>query len=113
MTVELATLAAHPERIADVGPEALPGLIGELEGLKAALWVRLQVAGAPARPAPTPRPGSTPDRLLTAEEAGARLGVGRRWMYRHASELPFVRRLTSGTLRFSERGLERWQEARK
>lgn len=53
------------------------------------------------------------DRLLTAEEAGKRLGVGRRWIYRHASTLPFTRRLTGGTLRFSERGLERWIETRK
>jgi excisionase family DNA binding protein len=49
-----------------------------------------------------------PDRLLTAEDAAKRLGVSRRYIYIHADTYPFTRRLGPRTLRFSERGMERW-----
>lgn len=114
---ELATLAADPDRLQNVPPESIPRLIGEAETLRALLWARLQ---APAPPVPaTTRPSSeskdrngAPDNLLKASEAAIRLGVNRRWMYRHADTLPFTRKLTEGTLRFSEKGLERWKESR-
>jgi predicted DNA-binding transcriptional regulator AlpA len=112
MGVDLATLAADPERIQDVPAEALPALIGETEALRARLWARLQ-AGVPApAPAPVRANGGEPDTLLTAKDAGARLGVSPRWMYRNADTLPFTRRLSSGTVRFSSRGLEKWKERR-
>ncbi len=111
MTAELSTLAADPSRVAHVAPEALPALLGELERLRATMWARLQAASVPHTPAtPTQRNG---DRLLTADEAAVRLGVSRRWVYRKAGALPFTRRLARGTLRFSERGLERWKETRR
>ena len=65
----------------------------------------------PVLPSAPSRNGG-PDRLLTAAQAAQRLGVAKRWIYRKADELPFTRRLTEGTLRFSERGLERWKESR-
>lgn len=65
-------------------------------------------AEQPARPGP-PAP-SSPDRLLTAEEAAAVLGVSRRWLYAHAGHLPFARHLSRRALRFSEAGLRRWIE---
>ena len=49
-----------------------------------------------------------PDRLLTSEDAAMRLGVSRRYTYTHADTYPFTRRLGPKTLRFSERGLEKW-----
>ena len=113
MSTDLATLAADPCRLADVAPEALPALLGELEALRAALWVR--VAAHTAAPAPIQRGNGTPgeERLLTAAQVAVRLGVSRRWVYRKAATLPFTRCLGPGTLRFSERGLERWEEARR
>lgn len=110
----LATLVADPERVEAVAPGDVPALLGQLEAVRARLWQRLQAAGAPAAAAaPAPGGNGKPDRLLTADEAASRLGVSRRWMYRHADTLPFTRRLDRGTLRFSERGLERWQATRK
>jgi predicted DNA-binding transcriptional regulator AlpA len=53
------------------------------------------------------------DRLLTAEEAAAMLGVTVRWLYRHAAKLPFTRRISRKNLRFSERGLRNWIAAKK
>jgi predicted DNA-binding transcriptional regulator AlpA len=109
---DLATVAADPSRIESVQPDALPALIGEAEALRAKLWARLQASAAPT-PAPAPvREIGGPDTLLTAEQAAERLGVDRRWIYRHADTLPFARKLSPGTLRFSARGLERWKESR-
>ncbi len=59
-----------------------------------------------------PASAPAPERLLTAAEAAARLGVAPRWLYRHARELPFTRRLGPKTLRFSERGLQRHLDRR-
>ena len=57
--------------------------------------------------APTPEPEQS-DRLLTVSEAAKRLGVSTRYVYGHADGYPFARRLGPKTLRFSERGLEKW-----
>lgn len=56
---------------------------------------------------------ATPDKLLKVHEAAERLGVDRRWIYRHADKLPFTRKLTSGTLRFSDAGIDRYLRTRK
>ncbi len=49
------------------------------------------------------------DKLLTADEAAAVLGVKPRWLYGHASTLPFVVKLpNSRAVRFSARGLDKW-----
>jgi predicted DNA-binding transcriptional regulator AlpA len=52
------------------------------------------------------------DRLLTAEEAAQRLGVTVRWLYDHARDLTFAKRLSRKCLRFSEAGLRRYLERR-
>jgi predicted DNA-binding transcriptional regulator AlpA len=105
----LATVAADPDRIADVPANDLPELIGQAEALRARLLARLMAtATARAEPVRSERTNG-PDKLLTAKEAADRLGVNRRWMYAKADALPFTRRLSAGTLRFSERGLERWR----
>jgi excisionase family DNA binding protein len=114
MSATLAVLAADPERVADVEPAAIPALIGEAEALRAALWARLHVGTVQVAPAPTHAANGGPDRLLKAQEAADRLGVDKRWVYRQAKagRLPFARKLSGGTLRFSERGLEKWKERR-
>lgn len=52
------------------------------------------------------------DRLLTVGDLEARLGVKRKWIYAHAPNWSFTRRLDDRTLRFSERGLEAWLKDR-
>ena len=54
-----------------------------------------------------------PDQLLTVAEAALRLGVKPRWIYGHASTLPFVVRLPGRGVRFSARGLQRFIERRR
>ena len=41
---DLSALLADPARAADVPVDAIPQVLGELEQLKAALWVRLTSA---------------------------------------------------------------------
>ena len=48
-----------------------------------------------------------PDHMLTAAELAERLSVSLRHVYDHADQWPFTKRF-GRTLRFSERGLERW-----
>ena len=52
------------------------------------------------------------DHLLTVDEAAKVLAVERTWLYRHADKLPFTRKLSTGTLRFSSNGLQRWMASR-
>ena len=49
-----------------------------------------------------------PDRLLTVAEAAKRLGVSKRYIYAHVKHYSFAKRIGPKTLRFSERGLEKW-----
>jgi predicted DNA-binding transcriptional regulator AlpA len=65
------------------------------------------ISGEPARELRV----AVEDRLLNAEEASKRLGVARRWLYRHAERLPFTRRLSAGILRFSLAGINKWLDA--
>lgn len=109
---ELLTLLLDPERINEVAPDAIPALIGEAAALQAQLWARLQSANTAPAAAPVQASTSGDDELLTVKQAAARLGVSRKWLYRHAPSLPFTRKLSTGTLRFSARGLERWKESR-
>ena len=55
-------------------------------------------------------PATVADRNLTVEEAAKRLGVTTQWLYRHSSTLPFAKKISHRQLRFSERGIERWQK---
>jgi hypothetical protein len=76
-------------------------LLAALEMLRGPGSAAVQTAGA----APTV-PVSA--RLLTPEEAAGRLSVTVRWLYRHAGQLPFTRKLSRKVLRFEAAGLERW-----
>jgi predicted DNA-binding transcriptional regulator AlpA len=49
-----------------------------------------------------------PDRLLTAKETAKLLGVSPKYIYEHADDYPFTRRLGKKTLRFSAQGIERF-----
>lgn len=110
----LAALATNPEGLDDLGADQVPELLGALETLRARLELRMLtavngVAAAKADPQPDEHDG---DRLLTAGEVAERLHMDRRAVYRRADRWPFTRRLSSGTLRFSERGMEWWLKTR-
>jgi excisionase family DNA binding protein len=52
------------------------------------------------------------ERLLTVEEAAAKLQKSKDWIYRHQKQLPFMRRI-GRDLRCSEKELEKWIASRR
>ncbi len=96
---------------AEVSPLEAPVLLGELERVRAMIWTRMM------NPSPNHEGHQViecePDRLLTPQQAASLLGVGIRWLYRNSRRLPFTRRLSRKSLRFSEKGLRRWLAAKK
>jgi predicted DNA-binding transcriptional regulator AlpA len=53
------------------------------------------------------------DRLLNAEEASLLICVSKDWLYRHARQLPFTRKLGPKMLRFSYQGIQKYLANRK
>ena len=53
------------------------------------------------------------DKLLTAEKAAEFLSVSPDWLYRHARQLPFTRKLGPKMLRFSSQGIQKYLATRK
>lgn len=105
----LGALLADPASVRDLSPETAAGLLGDLAAVQAAVAGRLTAAQPPREQ----HPGrAVEDRLLSPQEAAAVLGVKVRWLYRHASQLPFTVRLSRKVLRFSECGVRRFM-ARK
>ncbi len=71
-------------------------------------WCREALGSSPSVPVADDKA----DRLLTAEQVAARLEWSERSVYRAAKAWPFARKLGK-SLRFSERGLERWLASRR
>jgi excisionase family DNA binding protein len=59
-----------------------------------------------------PRPGGL-EHLLDVQEAAARLGMSTDWLYRHARQLPFTRRVGRRALKFDSASLDRWVAQRR
>jgi predicted DNA-binding transcriptional regulator AlpA len=74
--------------------------VGQLEAL-----VRQQVKAALGDRGPE-------ERLLAAKEAAHLLSVSEDWLYLHAKNLPFARKLAPRVLRFSHQGLLKWAASR-
>ncbi len=53
------------------------------------------------------------DRLLNSKEASKVLSVSPDWLYRHASRLPFTRKLGPKMLRFSYQEIQKYLATRK
>lgn len=116
MSPDLARLLEDPTRATEVPDQEIPRFILELAGhertvsaLQSALATRLLLSSGGAGNGRPEAPAE--DRLLTPEEAAARLGVTIPWLYRHHKRLPFAKKLSPKCLRFSEAGLRKWQAA--
>jgi hypothetical protein len=101
----LGRLLSTPESAAEVSVEQVPVMLAHLATLQITLLARLLTMPPSYAQA---QKVTEKDRLLTAEEAGVIAGVSPRWLYRHAPNLPFARRLSRKVLRFSETGLKSW-----
>src|SRR5438046_1748383 len=106
MTLTLAALLADPARAAEVPTNTIPALLAQLAAEQARLSA-IESALAARLAAVATTNGPPADRLLTVEEAAAKLGTTRDWLRRHA-HLPFVVRLSPGQVRYSAKGIERF-----
>lgn len=107
----LAEIAADPDRVNDLPEEELADVLADLERLKVRVWSRLHRPSDPNSGSPADGPAER-DQLLDAEAVAEILDVTERYVYDHADEWPFTRRISPRKLRFSERGLHRWLENR-
>lgn len=74
-----------------------------------AIGFGLGSAGPTSQPIPIEK---SEDRMLTVDEACARLRKGRQWLYRNQARLPFVRRISRKSLLISEAGLNAFLAAK-
>lgn len=105
----LDQLAADPGLARDLPPEVARDLLVRLAGLQPVLLAQAVSASAKQ----DGQPAVEADRLLSPEEAARLLGVEVSWLYRHRRRLPFARKLSHKTLRFSEAGLRKWQALKR
>ncbi|HLK13155.1 MAG TPA: helix-turn-helix domain-containing protein [Candidatus Binatia bacterium] len=100
--IDLAALLPSIEAIDALPAEQLPRFVAQLGALA------LRAASRMAAPSIL---SVTGDRMLTVEEAAARIGMSKDWLYRHKAKLPFARRIGRKVL-FDEAGLTRWLTTR-
>jgi hypothetical protein len=104
-TDDLGVLLTDPGRVARVPVHQLPALLTQLASVQTRLAAVEGAVAARLLDAGTPE--AQPDRLLTADEAAARLGVTKDWL-RRRSTLPFVVKLSEGVVRYSAAGIARY-----
>lgn len=96
-------VSAIPARLAEIAVQR-----GRLAAIENALLARLVLHSAPR-----PDTSDSEDELVDARAASRLLGMSTHWIYRNASRLPFARRIGDRTLRFSVRGIRKYQATRQ
>lgn len=94
----------RPEATAELARDELAQLFIKLQTLNATVLARLLNVGDAAQ--------SRSD-SLDADAIAAAMGVDRRWVFRHAKDLPFVVRTGRKSLVGSRAGLIRWLKTRR
>jgi len=107
--VTLEQLLHQLERRAD--DAAAVGATAPLEHVYRQLMEEVRQLAHDAPPGKGDR--AKPDRMLKASEVCERLGLSERSVYKNAPGWPFTRRYPSGSVRFSEQGLEKWIARRR
>lgn len=108
-TPDLASVAANPDQVEKLPDEVLPDLLADVERLRARVWTRLnRPVNSTGNGDKTPSKRVEEDQLLDVESVAEILSVDTRYVYDHADEWPFTRRISSRKLRFSKKGLFRW-----
>jgi hypothetical protein len=107
----LDELAANPPLADSLPPAAVAVLLGRANLAVAALQARLLAAcvESPPRQRATDV-NSLADRTLNADEIATELGVNRRWVFRHAKKLSFLKRISRKSLSARLSEVRRWRE---
>jgi hypothetical protein len=93
---------------AEIAITDIPATLAMLAATQVALTARLM-----AEPAATITATAPTAYDLDADAIARRLGRSRRWVFRNAQRLPFVRRISRKTIRGDESGLNRWIASRR
>ena len=109
----LSALRQAPGRASEVPVEQIPALVAELASEQAALSAIQGMLTARLLMTPAEHVSNGGDRLLTAAQVAGVLGVTKRWVQRRARRLPFSRRISVRSVRYSEAGLNRWMANRQ
>lgn len=108
-TPDFGAFLPPPERIAELNPEQLGALLCELKALEGVVMAKLNLAALYSGQGRSADSALQVDDWTTAEELSAKIPVLRmRWLYRHASTLPFARRLSPKKLLFSPSRARQW-----
>jgi excisionase family DNA binding protein len=101
------TLAALERQLATAASQEIPGLLGQLERIRADLWRRMMSAAAEHG---HPQAAGEGDHPLTPEQAATYLGltVAQLMRRKEIPRLPYGRR----TVRFCRDDLDRWLASR-
>ena len=105
---QLKALTSEDDWPSTVPVEQIPAVIVQLGALQqrlAARWMDERSAQAAEL--------DGGDTLLRVDDAAARLGTSRDWLYRHAAQLPFTVRAGRRQLRFSSGGIDRYIRQRQ
>jgi hypothetical protein len=111
--VSLDALAEDPSRTRNLPPDMARDLLARVMALSPLLLVAA-LRGHEHGPV-EPDAGAatqTADEWLTAEEAAPLVKQSRGWLVRHHRALPFARKISPKTIRFSRTGALRWMETR-
>jgi hypothetical protein len=115
MTV-IAGWRENLEEIALLDPALVPqeriaAVLVQLAALQSALAARLILgSGNGNEMQATPQES---EELIKPDQAAVLLSVSVDWIYRHASGLPFTKRLSRKALRFSKAGLLKWRAGKR
>ncbi len=83
---------------AEIEPEEIGPVMAQMAAIQLSLATRLVTETSDREP-------DHKEKLLTVEEAAAKLNCSEVWLYKRAKRLPFTVRV-GRSLRFSERGLD-------
>jgi hypothetical protein len=105
----LDELATRPDRAIGLPVETIAGLLAKNAAAGNALSAALLLSKCH-------EPSASVDEdetWLTPDEAAPILRRKKRWIYRNAARLPFVRKVSGRGMLCSEKGLRRWLERQK
>jgi hypothetical protein len=106
----LDEIARDPGRALGLAIETIAGLLAKHAAVGNALGAALLLSKSNAEPS---APVDEDQTWLTPDEAAPILRRKRRWIYRNAARLPFVRKVSGRGYLCSEKGLMRWLERQK
>ena len=114
---KLSDLLEHPEQVSALPPEAVPVMLGELERLRAILWIRLMFPQSGRRKQHTTvEPSEVP--VIDSKELARRWSVPESWIRdsvrsRSADPIPCIRMGRYVRFGWGSAELEAWFERRK